>query len=385
MSDIAFVSFSASTRPTPRGQYDTDANFKADADKIVYYVMNKLGAPTIDAELDLRQIWAAFEEASTEYSQTINTYHAKNVLLDLLGQGTGSLSGSENSFPLGNSQQFARKLTVQYSHEWGGNSPYEWHTGVLAVKENQQSYDIFNSISASVPAGSGVQIRKIHHYEPVHAFRFFDTTSVLNFMGNSLGFESYSPETIFYLLPIWEDVLRGTQLALNQRVRRSNYSFDLNGFNLRLYPTPNRAQSLYFEYTLDRNPLSTSIGGRSMHTSKGVVSNLSNIAFGHIGYSDINSIGKNWIWRQTLAFCKEILGEAREKYKSMPIPTGGDVTLNGSELIQRGREDQVNLRQELREILEQMSYTNLMKERTELQDAAQKENSRVPLFIYRSR
>ena len=386
MADLVFQPFSASTKPTPFGLYDGVPEFQEDADKVVYYVQRKLGTPVIDSELDLRDIWTSFEEATIEYSQTINTHHAKNILLDMLGQSTGSGEGMENSYPLGNSQEFARKLTFQYSHEFGANSPFEWFTGTITTIENQQNYDLYSAISASVPAGSNVQIRKVHHYEPTAAYRFFDTTSVLNFMGNSLGFESYSPETIFYLLPIWEDILRGTQLALNQRVRRSNYSFDIRGYELRLYPPPTRTQTIYFEYTIQRDPLSSSIAGQSVHQSKGVVSNLSNIAFGHINYGDINSIGKSWIWRMTLAMCKEILGEIREKYQEIPIPSpGGSITLNGSQLIQRSREDMVNLRQELREILDQMSYKNLMAEKQELQDAAVREHSRVPLLIYRSR
>lgn len=386
MPDLSFDSFSGSVRPTSRGLYDNDTDFQQDADKIVYHVMRSLGSPAIDAALDLRVIWDSFEQATVEYSQTINTYHAKNIMLDLLGTGTGSLSGSENAYPLGNSMEFSRRSTLQYSHEFGANSPWEWKTASVTTVGDQQVYDLWSIISASVPEGSNVQIRKIHHYEDVAAFRFFDTTSVLNFMGNSLGFESYSPETIFYLLPIWEDVLRGTQLALNQRVRRSNYSFDLRGFDLRIYPTPTKAKNIFFEYTISRDPLSASIGGRSLHTATGVVSNLSNIAFGHLGYSDINSIGKTWIWRMTVAFCKERLGEVRQKYENMPIPLAGQsVNLNGTELIQRAREDQLNLRQELREILEQMSYKNLMSERSELQDLNQKELSRVPLLMYRSR
>ena len=247
MSDLSFVSFSGTTRPTAFGLYDADEQFQQDADRVVYYVQRKLGAPVIDSELDLRDIWTSFENAASEYSQTINTAHARNVLLDMLGQPTGSLSGSENVYPLGNSQEFARKLTFQYAHEFGANSPYEWKTGSFITSEGTQNYNLYNAISASIPDGTNVQIRKVHHYEPTHAYRFFDTTSVLNFMGNSLGFESYSPETIFYLLPIWEDVLRGTQLALNQRVRRSNYSFDIRGYDIRLYPAPSRAERVFFE------------------------------------------------------------------------------------------------------------------------------------------
>lgn len=387
MPDLSFTPFSASLteRPTAFGIYDAEPQFQIDADNIVYYVQRNLGTPVLDSELDLREIWTSFEQATVEYSQTINAHHARNTLLDLLGQGTGSLSGSEQLYPLNNSTEFARKMSVQYSAEFGSGGPYKWFTGSIQLQPGQQRYDLFSALSGVLTGaneGKSIVMRQIYHVEPTAAFRFFDTTSVLNFLGNALNFESYSPETIFYLLPIWEDILRGTQLQLNQRVRRSNYSFDLKGMELMLYPTPNDDRNLFFEYTISpRDPTSEDIQG---HQARGVVSNISNVAFGHIGYGDVNSIGHTWIWRMTLAMCKEILGQIRAKYAQLPIP-GQTITLNGPELISQGREDQANLRLELKELLDQMSYKNLMAEKNELEEGVQNEWKRVPLLIYRSK
>ena len=386
MNDLSFTAFSASVsasaRPTAFGIYDTDSQFQIDADKVVYYVQRFLGTPVVDSELDLREIWTAFEQSTIEYSQTINTHHARNIMLDLLGQGTGSLSGSEQVYPLNNSTEWARKMTVQYSTELGVGGPYPWYTGSIDVVTGRPKYDMFSAVSGVLTGafqGKNIIVRQVHHYEPTAAFRFFDTTSVMNFLGNALGFESYSPETIFYLLPIWEDVLRGTQLELNQRVRRSNYSFDIKGNELTLYPVPNRDNKLYFEYTISpRDPMDPNIRG---HMSRGVISNLSNIAFGHINYASINSLGHTWIWKMTLAMCKEILGQIRSKYATLPIP-GTDVTLNGPQLVSEGREDQANLRLELREILENMSYRNLSREKNELEAAAQEIWKKIPMLIY---
>lgn len=379
--DLSFTSFSGTTRPTAFGLYDSNADFSADADKLVYFVQRNLGSPILESELDVREIWTCFEQATMEYSQEVNQHHARNILLDLLGQGTGSLSGSENVFPVANQTEFARKQAIQYSAEFGTGGPFRWLTSSIELVADKQKYDLWAHVSASLTgtnAGKGITVRKIHHYEPFASYRFFDTTSVLNFMGNSLGFESYSPETIFYLLPIWEDVLRGTQLELNQRVRRSNYSFDLNGHELVLYPTPTKTRKLYFEYTIGpRDPVNDVQG----HQAKGVISNLSNVAFGHLNYSQINSIGKNWIYRMTVAMCKEVLGLIRSKYQNIPVLPDG-ITLNGGELVSQGREDMQNLRQELRETLEAMSYLSLMKERNEMEVAVRETNKQVPLLIY---
>lgn len=392
MSDLNFTSFSGTSRPTAFAIHDSDEQFQADADKLVFYVQRTLGNTSVESELETRQIWTAFKQAALEYSQAVNANHARSTLLDLLGSSTGSLSGSEGILPLNNSIELARKYTMQYSSELGVGGPYAWYTGSVTTAVGTQKYDLWSAVSGALTGafeGRSIVIRKIHHYEPTAAYRFFDTTSVMNYLGNSFKFESYSPETIFYLLPIWEDVLRGTQLSLNQRVRRSNYSFDLKGYELTLYPVPNKAESLNFEYTITNDPtgLVGSVSGSSTlhgHKAMGVVSNISNIAFGHIGYKNINSIGKNWIWRMTLGMCKEILGQIRNKYDTLPIP-GGDIKLNGAQLLSEGREDQINLRLELKDLLEQMSYKNLMTEKTEMEETQRIAVSRVPLLIYVSK
>lgn len=86
----------------------------------------------------------------------------------------------------------------------------------------------------------------------------------------------------------------------------------------------------------------------------------------------------------TLAMSKEILGNIRSAYSSIAIPDGS-ITLNGPELISQAKSEMENLRQELREILEQLSYKNLMSERVELEELAKKSASNVPLLIYVSR
>ena len=391
MTELSFTAFSATTNPCAFNLYTTDTQFQADADKLVYFIQRTLGTPVVESELDLRQIWSAFEQATIEYGATINSYHAKNILLDLMGKGTGTLSGSEQSLPLGNSVEFARKYALQYSHEFGVGQSWPWYTGSVDLVADQQNYNILAAISGTgLLTGSNanqlIQVRKIHHYESVAAYRFFDTTSVMNYMANAMNFASYSPETIFYLLPIWEDVLRGTQLQLNQRVRRSNYSFDMKGYNLTVYPVPSRSQKLYFEWTVSKTDdnMNNTIGGVSLHRSVGVTSNISNAAFGHIGYKDINSIGRTWIWNMTLAFCKEMLANIRGKYGSLPVPEGS-ITLNTADLLSQAQREMENLRQTLRELLEQMSYKTLMQDRIELEDLQQRTLARIPLGIFISR
>ena len=91
------------------------------------------------------------------------------------------------------------------------------------------------------------------------------------------------------------------------------------------------------------------------------VSNLSNVPYGNLEYIKINSIGKNWVRQMALALCKELLGLVRSKFKGVPIPNG-DVTLNGEDLISQAREDKEKLYNELKELLESLTYEKLIEQ-----------------------
>ena len=91
------------------------------------------------------------------------------------------------------------------------------------------------------------------------------------------------------------------------------------------------------------------------------VSNLSKVPFGRLSFTKINSIGRQWVRQYTLALCKELLGLIRSKFSSVPIP-GSDLTLNGSDLISQGREDQTNLKTRLVEMLAELTYSAMLED-----------------------
>ena len=66
------ASFINTTSPTPFGFFDNELHFQIDADKMLTFVRRRLGDDIISVELTNKQIWAAFEEASLEYSRFIN-------------------------------------------------------------------------------------------------------------------------------------------------------------------------------------------------------------------------------------------------------------------------------------------------------------------------
>ena len=361
-------SFINTMNPTPFGFFDSDSDFQIEADSMVTFVKRKLGDDILSVELTKKQVWSCFEESMLEYSSIINKYQAKNQLANLLGAATGSLSGLENKFPREN-VEFMLRRAEPYSMEAGLGGSYDMLSGSIQLEKGRQDYNLFTELQDSSGTAlfdrpendpkQKIKIMEVFHFSPQAAYRFFDSTSAINYLNNEFSFESFTPETVFYVLPVFEDVLRGGMLNMSSRIRRSNYSFKITGRNIRIFPIPTSAdpQKLFIRAHYAPDPLKPSYGDDSIHG----VSNLSNIPFGRINFSGINSIGRQWVRQYTLACCKELLGLVRSKFSSVPIP-GGDLSLNGGDLISQGREDKENLKTKLAEMLEEMTYSKMLED-----------------------
>ena len=199
-------------------------------------------------------------------------------------------------------------------------------------------------------------------------------TSAINYLNNEFSFESFTPETVFYILPVYEDLLRGGQLDLSNRVRRSNFSYKINGTNFRIYPIPTKAQKVFLRIRQYPDPTSPAYRDDTIHG----VSNMSNLPFGNVRYNRINSIGRQWIRSYTLAISMEQLGYIRGKFGSIPVPNS-DLTLNHSELISNGRSDRDSLKEKLREMLDSMTYDKLIEIQSTRAEQIQKQLKYVPI------
>jgi len=105
------------------------------------------------------------------------------------------------------------------------------------------------------------------------------------------------------------------------------------------------------------------------------------LPFENTPYQKINSIGKQWIRRFTLSLCKEMLGNIRSKFTTIPIP-GDSVTLDGPALLSQGQTEQEKLREELKTILDELTYTKVAQGDADLSDAINKVQERIPLLIF---
>ena len=111
------------------------------------------------------------------------------------------------------------------------------------------------------------------------------------------------------------------------------------------------------------------------------VNNVNTLPFNNLPYENINSMGKQWIRKFALAVCKEMLGQIRGKFTTMPIP-GESVTLNHAELLSQAKEEQQTLRDKLVEMIKEMEYTALAKQDQEIAEAASNVLKITPLPIF---
>jgi len=359
MSTFAFTK-----NPTPFGFFDTDTDFQSEADGLISFVKRKLGDDILSVELTKKQIWSCFEEGFLEYGRIINEADAKSQLSNLLGLSTGS--NATGLFPKQNLEYLLR-MAEPYAMEAGVGGSYNQSSGSIQLRYKVQDYDIYNELkdadgnkliasSSQKPA----RVREVFHFSPQAAYRFFDTTSAVNYLNNEFSFESFTPETVFYVLPVFEDVLRAGQMDISNRVRRSNYSYRIIGSKLRIYPMPTQASGsnlpkMWVRVSFPPDPLNPDIQDDSIYGA----SNLSNVPYGRLTYKNANSVGRQWVRQYSLALCKELLGQVRSKFASVPIPSG-DLTLNGGDLISQGREDQGRLRDQLVELLDSLTYSKLL-------------------------
>lgn len=371
--------FANMTDRTPFQIYDNDPDFITDADKMVIFVKRKLGDDILSVELTKRQIWANFEEAVLQYSAIINQNQTKSQLVNFLGYATGSLEGSEQKF-IRENLEFLTRFAEPYAMEAGIGGSYTSHSGSIQLEVGRQDYNIYTELKDSDgnllfdETKGKLKIDEVFHYNPQAAYRFFDTTSAINYLNNEFSFESFTPETVFYILPVFEDILRAGQLDVSNRVRRSNYSYKIMGTNFRIYPIPHTNTKLVLRVRQMADPLNPAYKDESIYG----VSNLSNIPFGNIKYERINSIGKNWIRDFTLALSKESLGLIRSKFGAIPIP-GSDVTLNGSDLLSNGREEKKDLIEKLNTLLDSMTYDKLLEIQATRGEMLQKQLKFIPL------
>ena len=367
---------------TPFGFYDTDTDFQADAEKMANYCARRLGYPIMEVELNELQFFTAFEAAITEYGNQVNTYSARDNILNLMGFDTGS---NFNQTYIEPTLKGVFRLAKHYGSEVGAGGLLTWFSGSIDLVADKQVYDVVTD--ATLETGSfatdAFTIRKVFHESPPSIMRYFDPHSgtgvgTQQFL-DGFGFGGFSPATNFMMMPMHYDLLKIQAVELNDSIRRSGYSFQLTNNRLRIFPLPKTDMTLWFNYTLDDEASPYGLGGEP--TGNGKISDHSNIPYGRLVYKFVNEIGRQWIRKYTLAVCKEMLGYIRGKHQNIPVPDE-DTSLNYGDLISAAENEKTQLIEELREMLDQMSRQAQLERKQAEADMLSQHLGKVPLKIY---
>ena len=394
-------SSSFTTGSTPFGFFDTDLVFQSHADKFASAAAYQLGYPILDVELQAVNFYTAFEMAAIEYSNQINQVNIVNNLINTLGVNTGSsfLSSSSLSGALiGNSFGYLTKLSKTYGSEAGSGGNYEWKTLRVEMVPGQQTYSLKQAISASlgvIVTTSSIEVKRVLHNAPPAVVRYFDpfvgTGLGSQQMMNEFGFGGMSPAINFMMQPIHADLLRLQAIEFNDQIRKSAYSFEIHGDDIKFWPVPSSGtgsatatpffKHVYVEFVFDDAIKNEGILFGNSALLNNVISDASNIPYTYQTYGKINDMGRAWIIKYAIALSKEMLGLIRGKYSSVPIPNG-EVTLNGSELVSQGQTEKGELITQLREFLEKMTKEQMMTRQNTEATQINELLGKVPLKIY---
>lgn len=378
-------------RPTNFGFFDSDTAFQAEADNMIMFIKRRLGDDVISVELTSRQIWGAFEEACLEYSRLIHESRIKSELVNILGMPTGS-TDLTNKYPKA-TLEFLMRQAEPYASAIGVGGSFDSTLGYFELEAGRQDYNLYTQLKSAasgtliydnLPSGTQSKLRivEVFHFEPLAAQHYLlNASNVTNFLSNNFNYESYVNTTVFYVLPIFEDVLRRGMLEAAFRVRRSNYSYQIIGSNLRIFPMPT---STRMELSANRLYVRVFAGQQNAFNPTSYhddtiygVSGPQNVPYGNLTYSTITQPGRQWIRQYTITICKEILGQTRSKMPVIPIP-GSELRLNGPELLQQAASEREKLVSDFKEFLNELTTQKLIEAQANQAENLNKQLRYVP-------
>jgi hypothetical protein len=297
-----------------------------------------------------------------------------------MGQSTSS--NFTNNYVEGTNMGSLIKIANAYGQEAEVGGYTTQKSGSIATTIGVSKYDLNYLWASASESGKRIEVKKVYYESTPAISRFFDPYAVsavgtLNLM-DEFGFSSFSPAAQFVMMPLYEDLLRIQAIEFNDMVRRSSYSFNIINNQLHIFPIPTdrTPARIWFDYILveDRD-------ANAIQKNPGTVSSYSNVNYDSIPYRTINSVGKQWIWKYTLALSKELLGAIREKYGSIPIPEG-EVSLDGAALRAEAQNDKDRLYEQLRQNLEELSRPKQMEYKMQEAENVQKMLNKIPMPFY---
>ena len=369
---------------TPFGFYDNDNTFISDGPKVANYCARKLGYPIMDVELQDINFYACFEEAVSIYSEELYLHKIKDNYLTLEGTPTGSNLNNVVVFP---NLNYIINVAESYGTPIQVGGYVNEYKAPLYLTSSRQTYDMQDwALSGSLlEPGDRIVINRIHYEAQPAINQYYDPYigGSINYQGatENFGWASYSPGLNFVLFPIYWDISRIQEIEMSNNVRRSMYSFSMTNNKLTIFPWPDKDGIVVWVDYSKESELNNVAANSPYSGSTDKVTNPSNVPYTNITYAQINQPGRQWIYEYTLALASELLGLIRGKYTQIPAP-GAEVTLNGADLISKGRDQQTALRERLRGDFDALSRQSQLERKQSENQSISSTLNEVPMFIY---
>jgi hypothetical protein len=363
---------------TPFGFYDYDPQFQTDADKVSKFCAQRLGYPIQEVELQDINFYTAFEYAVTTYGNELYSFKVRDNLLNI--EGLDSSINLNDAIITPNFSTIVR-LSQQYGEEAGVGGNVTWFSGSIPLIPGVQDYDLSLWAAAQNITG-GIEIKQIFYHAPPAINQLYNPIAYAE-LGGAPAVGSYGlgyGTTGYLMVPTSLTIQTAQAIEMQNTVVGPNYTFEIINNKLRVFPMPdygNVYSFLSFQYIKVDDRINDSI----QQTNGNKVTNESNASYSNPVYTQINSIGRQWIFEYTLALSKEMLGYVRGKYSTIPIP-GDAVTLNQQDLLSSATESKNALIERLRTYFNETSNQSLLERRAAESEARVKEINYSPMTIY---
>ena len=382
--------------------------FCSGAAEQVAYTYKKMGGDVLDIELTSGSVFAAYEEATLEYSYLLNIHQAKNTLSDLLGASTGTFD-QDGQIQSGDDLYgqninlkyprfefaYARRVGYGVSTEIGFGGEVTIHSASFNGTVGKQDFDLqaIVSSSAATDASSSfygkvgnkrINVTKVYYKSPQAMWRFYGYYGGLNTVGDLSSYGQWTDDSTFQIIPVWQNKAQAMAFEDAIYTRNSQYSYEIKNNRLRLFPNlvETSPTKFWIDFFVDLNPWdigdTENRGGGSVTDG---VNNMNTLPYENLPYGNINAIGKQWIRRFALSLSKETLGLIRSKFSTIPIP-GDSVTLDGKDLLTQAQAEQKALREELKTVLDELTYAKLMEKDAKLMESVNTLEKHIPLKVY---
>ena len=268
------------------------------------------------------------------------------------------------------------------------------YSASLSPTASVQDYDLQSLISSSAATDATkpyfelvnnrrIKIRRVFYKTPRAMWRFYGYYGGVNVVGNLSTYGQFADDSTYQIIPVWQNKAQNMAFQDAMYTRTSHYSYEIRNNVLRLFPPPLAADvgpsKYWIQFTIPSEPWDQDDDKQDGAYG---INNMNTIPFENIPYASINSIGKQWIRRFALSLAKEMLGQIRGKFATIPIP-GSDIQLNASDLLAQAKEEQESLREELKTTLDELTYGKLAALEAEKMESASTVFKNMPHLVYK--